>query len=301
MGSAAPDAQQPSATPSRVTVWQTAKAALEAAIARAASLILPGHAASLDSTRLVDDGAGNDGGEVSGRGGSAQENGVSGDEATVETEGGSAAVAEPMVARGVAVGNLADESSVCPPVGPLPFICGSSVAGRANAIIADLTTKCTVATTRGDSDEAAWLHLDPRRTCDKLFTQRYKAVWSVDQMRIPDPAASLLRLCRGYRHLPHEIAEVLLYVDGGGQRKTPSGISPASWSFVVFTKGNDDSFAFDRAVDGHVITQQDSLGYVGAESDTSMVAEMCGQLHAILFALANPNDNEPRRETCDYL
>ena len=58
------EGKQPSAVPSRVTVWQTAKAALLAAIDRAAKLVMPHSEVDEGNATLVDDRVGTGQGQV---------------------------------------------------------------------------------------------------------------------------------------------------------------------------------------------------------------------------------------------
>ena len=48
------------------------------------------------------------------------------------------------------------------------------------------------------------------------------------------------------RHMPDDVAEIILHMYGGGPRGTTQGSFPATWAVVVCTRGHDHSFAFDR-------------------------------------------------------
>ena len=151
-----------------------------------------------------------------------------------------------------------------------------------------MISKCTVSTSRGLSDSVLWLDVDPKKICDTLFGQRYKAMWSLEEVRLKGPAKSLLKQARGFRHLPEEIAEIIMYVDGGGERPSSTGPLPSTWAVAVLTKGEDESIAFDRAFGGSMTTDAGCGTYVGAEAATSSTAEIAAQIHALLCALANP-------------
>ena len=90
------------------------------------------------------------------------------------------------------------------------------------------------------------------------------------------------------RHRPSEIAEIVIYTDGGGARVTKGTSRPATWAFIVLTKGKNGTIAFDRAIGGRVVTAPEEKGYIGAEQATSMTAEVSAQVHAMAFCLSDP-------------
>ena len=136
--------------------------------------------------------------------------------------------------------------------------------------------------------EAHWLVLDPLRSGDSLFCQNDKAVWSLDGIQVKEATRHAMLHMQPMRHRPSEIAEMILYTDGGGPRVSKGVARPATWAVVVLTKGWHGSVAFDRAIGGQVVTDPGADGYIGAEDGTSTTAEVTAQVHAIVFALADP-------------
>lgn len=103
----------------------------------------------------------------------------------------------------------------------------------------------------------------------------------------------------GLRHFiktPHwteEIREVVLDLDGGGERRWHDNTLPATWAVVISTVSVDRSRAFYGHFAGEVCTDRDDGRCIGADKQTSMTAEISAQAFAAMYTLSNDMQLQP--------
>ena len=158
---------------------------------------------------------------------------------------------------------------------------------KAAGIVHSYLEQCTVPVTRGPSEVQKWLSVDPLATCPRLYQQQFNVVRSLEGVKLSHATREALRYFTSDPHQPENISELMLFLDGGGQRKKRGSVTPATWAVVIATVGVDGSRAFYGYIAGEVLGR-DCPGWLGAEKLSSTEAEVAAQAYAALFVLSNP-------------